>query len=101
MGPHLRVLNCIDKGLAFGGRNLQSAVQQPLGLRPRIRWPDLRRLRESGLGANRPVGERLSLPQIPSRRQRGGYGLHLSPRVWSDLGPDWRGVSCCVIAVRN
>jgi len=43
----------------------------------------------------------LSLPQIPSRRQQGRCGLHVSPRAWNDSGPDWRGVSCRLIAVRN
>jgi hypothetical protein len=43
----------------------------------------------------------LSLPQIPSRRQQGRCGLHVSPRAWNDSGPEWRGVSCRLIAVRN
>jgi len=44
---------------------------------------------------------RVSQSQIPSRRQQARYGLHVSPRAWNDPGPDWRVVSCRLIAVRN
>jgi ABC-type transport system substrate-binding protein len=50
------------------------------------------------------VGVRMDirlLPQIPSRRQQVRYGLHVSARAWNDPSPDWRGVSCRLIAVRN
>jgi hypothetical protein len=59
------------------------------------------RTREQSVGRGRV--EELSLPQIPSRRQqsRAGTGCTFRREPGTISSPDWRGVSCRLIAVRN